>query len=273
MTETEQPSVLAEIDDAGVAWVTLNRPHLNNAYDGDMVQRLLDGVGALAANDAVRVIVIRGAGKHFQAGADLAWLNRVRTGTPEENLAVSERTTDAVRALDACPKPTVALVHGACFGGGTGIIAACDVVIAADNAIFSIAEVRWGLHAGPIIPQLATAMGARHVRRYAITAERFDAKVACELGLVHITCAHEQLESEGARIIDAILQNGPSAVAATKRILFESQGLYIDDATAHRLAADHSAQRQTVEAEEGLLSFAEKRAAKWYTKNTSVILS
>ena len=100
MTETEQPSVLAEIDDAGVAWVTLNRPHLNNAYDGDMVQRLLDGVGALAANDAVRVIVIRGAGKHFQAGADLAWLNRVRTGTPEENLTM--RSSPLPKSVGAC---------------------------------------------------------------------------------------------------------------------------------------------------------------------------
>jgi len=260
----DQPSVLCDIDRRGVATVTLNRPHVNNAYNGDMVQQLLDGTRALAANDDVRVIVLKGNGKHFQAGADLAWLNDVRTGTPEENLAVSVRTTDAVRELDQCMKPTVALVQGACFGGGTGILAACDVVIASDDAIFSIAEVRWGLHAGPIIPQLAAAIGPRQVRRYAITAERFDAATAEKLGLVHTVCARDALDETGARIVDSILMNGPGAVSETKRILFETSDLYIGDDLAARLAEGHSQQRQTDEAAEGLLSFAEKRNAAWY---------
>lgn len=260
----DQPSVLCEIDHRGVATVTLNRPHVNNAYNGDMVQQLLDGARALATNDDVRVIVLKGNGKHFQAGADLAWLNEVRHGTPDENLAVSQRTTDAVRELDQCMKPTVALVHGACFGGGTGILAACDVVVASDDAIFSIAEVRWGLHAGPIIPQLAAAIGPRQVRRYAITAERFDAVRAEQLGLVHALCSRDQLEDTGAKIVDSILMNGPSAVSATKRILFETSGLFMSDELASRLAEGHSLQRQTDEAAEGLQSFAEKRNAAWY---------
>lgn len=261
----EQPTVLATVDARGVATVTLNRPQVNNAYNGEMVQAMLDGVRALGKDPAVRIIVIKGNGKHFQAGADLAWLDAVRTGTPEENLAVSVRTTDAVRELDACPKPTVALVHGACFGGGTGVIAACDVVVASDDALFSIAEVRWGLHAGPIIPQLAAAIGPRQVRRYAITAERFDSRTAEKLGLVHVVCAREDLDTEGERIVQALLMNGPSGMAETKRILFETSHLYIDDQLAARLSASHSAQRQTEEAEEGLRSFHEKRAAAWFT--------
>lgn len=260
----DQSSVLCEIDHRGVATVTLNRPHVNNAYNGDMVERLLEGVRELSGNDSVRLIVLKGSGKHFQAGADLAWLSEVRSSSPEENLAVSKRTTDAVRELDRCMKPTVALVHGACFGGGTGIIAACDVVVASDDAIFSIAEVRWGLHAGPIIPQLAAAIGPRQVRRYAITAERFDAATAEKLGLVHAVCGRDDLDATGARIVDAIMMNGPSAVAETKHILFETSGLYIDDALAERLAEGHSRQRQTDEASEGLKSFAEKRNASWY---------
>lgn len=259
-----QPSVLCDIDARGVAWVSLNRPEVNNAYDGDMVQALLDGARALGADPKVRVIVIKGNGKHFQAGADLNWLNAVRTGTPAENLAVSMRTTDAVRTLDTCPKPTVALVHGACFGGGTGIIAACDVVVAADNAVFSIAEVRWGLHAGPILPQLAAAIGPRQVRRYAITAERFDCQTAQAMGLVHVMCKPDNLAAEGERIVDSILMNGPSGVAETKRILFNAEGLAIDDETALELATDHALQRQTDEAAEGLASFTEKRAPSWY---------
>ncbi len=263
MTTTEQP-VLCEVDARGVATVTLNRPHVNNAYDGAMVDALLNGALALGDDPKVRVVVLRGNGKHFQGGADLAWLDKVRAGSPSENLEVSRRTTDAVRVLDGMPKPTVALVHGACFGGGTGIVAACDVVIAADDAIFSIAEVRWGLHPGPIIPQLAAAIGPRQVRRYAITAERFDAAKAERMGLVHTVCPRAELEATGARIVDSILMNGPGGMAETKRILFETQGLYIDEEQAEWLAEGHSAQRQTDEAGEGLLSFKEKRNAKWY---------
>jgi len=265
MTKTEdQPSVLASVDARGVATVTLNRPHVNNAYDGAMVEALLEGGRALSADPAVRVIVIKANGKHFQAGADLAWLTAVRDGTPEENLAVSQRTTDAVRVLDACPKPTVALVQGACFGGGTGILAACDVVVASDDAMFSIAEVRWGLHPGPIVPQLAAAIGPRQVRRYAITAERFDAQKAEKMGLVHVVVPRDELESEGDRIVDAIMMNGPSGMAVTKRTLFETQNMYIDDDLAAKLAESHSLQRQTEEASEGLASFHEKRPASWY---------
>lgn len=262
---TTEPSVLCDIDERGVAHVRLNRPHVNNAYDGEMVAALLEGTKQLAADPKVRIIVISGNGKHFQAGADLAWLDAVREQDVEENLRVSTQTTEAVRVLDACPKPTVALVHGACFGGGTGIIASCDVVIASDDALFSIAEVRWGLHAGPIIPQLAAAIGPRQVRRYAMTAERFGAETAEKLGLVHIVCKRDELEAEGERIIDALMMNGPTGVAATKRILFETQGLDIDDATALKLADSHSRQRQSDEAVEGLLSFKEKRNASWYT--------
>jgi len=260
----EQPSVLCDIDTRGVATVTLNRPHVNNAYNGDMVKRLLDGARALAADDAVRMIVIRGNGKHFQAGADLTWLTEVRNGTPSENLAVSQQTTDAVRELNQCMKPTVALVHGACFGGGTGVLAACDVVIASDDALFSIAEVRWGLHPGPIVPQLAAAIGPRQVRRYAITAERFNAETAQQLGLVHVVCPRDKLDETGEAIIDGILMNGPGGMAETKRILFETSGLYMDDDLAAALAESHSRQRQTDEAAEGLSSFSEKRLAAWY---------
>ena len=172
------PVVLCDIDHRGIATVTINRPDVNNAYNGEMIDALLDGTATLGADPNVRVIVLRGNGRHFQAGADLKWINDVSARTEEENIAVSQRTTDAVRFLNNCAKPTVALVHGGCFGGGTGIIAACDIVIASDDAMFSIAEVRWGLHAGPILPALAAAMGTRNLRRYALSGERFDAATA-----------------------------------------------------------------------------------------------
>lgn len=259
-----EPVVLMDIDSRGIATVTLNRPEVNNAYNGEMIEALLAGADTLGRDERVRVIVLRGNGRHFQAGADLNWINAVSALSPEENLAVSRRTTDAVRFLDRCPKPTLALVHGGCFGGGTGIVAACDIVIASTDAVFSIAEARWGLHAGPILPQLGVAIGVRNLRRFAITGERFDAMQAWELGLVHEVCEADELDETAEPIIDAILKNGPDAIADTKRIIFETAGLAVDDDTAAELAADHARKRLTEEAAEGLASFREKREAAWY---------
>ena len=128
--------VLCDIDSRGVATVTINRPEVNNAYNGDVINRLLDGLKFLETENNVRVIVLRGNGRHFQAGADLKWINEVSGRSKEDNILVSKKTTDAIRFLDCCRIPTIALVHGGCFGGGTGIIAACDIVIASKDALF-----------------------------------------------------------------------------------------------------------------------------------------
>ena len=158
-------AVLLEVDDRGVATVTLNRPEVNNAYDEAMLRGVHAAVDAaeasLATDSPVRCVVLRGNGRHFQAGADLHWLNAVRTGSPEDNLAASELTGSAVRRLSQLDVPVLALVQGACFGGGTGVLAAADVVVCGEDSVFSIAEVRWGLHASIILPQLADAIGAR----------------------------------------------------------------------------------------------------------------
>ena len=148
---------------------------MNNAYNGAMIDGLLAALDALGQAKGLRAVVLKGNGKHFQAGADLKWINAVRKSSPAENLRVSRATAEAVQRLNMAPVPTVALVHGGCFGGGTGMVAACDIVLAADNSVFSIAEVRWGLHASIIIPQLADAIGVRQLRRYALTGERFGA--------------------------------------------------------------------------------------------------
>ena len=143
----------------GVATVTLNRPEVNNAYDGGLIAGVLAAMDDLGSKPHLRVVVLRGNGRHFQAGADLKWINGVRPQSTEANEAASRATFEAVQRLNTLPIPTVALVQGGCFGGGTGVIAACDVVIAADNALFSITEVRWGLTAAIIIPQLCDAIG------------------------------------------------------------------------------------------------------------------
>ncbi len=158
----------------------------------------------------LRAVVISGRGRHFQAGADLKWIDAVRAASREENIAISRATAQAIWRLNAAPVPTVALVQGACFGGGTGLIAACDVVIAADDANFSIAEVRWGLTAAIIIPQLNDAIGVRQVRRYALTGERFCAAEARRIGLVHEIVPAAELAAAGARIVDADAAERPA---------------------------------------------------------------
>ena len=254
--------VLWSIDERGVAAVVLNRPEVNNAYDDGLIQGLLGALDALAACDRLRAVVLKGNGAHFQAGADLKWIDAVRQQSPAENLRVSRATAEAVQRLNCAPVPTVALVQGGCFGGGTGIVAACDIAIAADNAVFSIAEVRWGLTAAIIIPQLNDAMGARQVRRYALTGERFDANEARRIGLVHDVVAPSELEAAGARIVKRVLDNAPGAIAQTKALALRAAWAHVENAFSE-LVESHAAQRQSVEAAEGLASFAEKRAARW----------
>src|ERR1700719_1839451 len=257
--------VLWVVDQRGVATVTLNRPEVNTAYDADLIGGVLAAMEELGNKPQLRVVVLEGNGKHFQAGADLKWINAVRPRSPAENEVVSQATFEAVQRLNRLPIPTVALVQGGCFGGGTGIISACDVVIAADNALFSITEVRWGLTAAIIIPQLCDSIGVRQVRRYALTGERFGAEVARRIGLVHEVVPLDELEAAGAKFVEQLLANGPEALAETKALAMESSfgGMSIEDDAYARLVRMHAARRRTAEASEGLASFAEKRAANW----------
>ncbi len=211
----------------------------------------------------VRAVVLRGAGKHFQAGADLKWIRRVAGQSAAENERASRATAEAVRRLNELPVPTVALVQGGCFGGGTGMVAACDVVVAAANAMFSIAETRWGLMAGIILPQFADAIGARQVRRYALTGERFGAEEARRIGLVHEVVPVAELEAAAARLVEQLLQNAPEANAQTKQVALEFAWGSVDDSVFDRLVAQHAAKRRSGEAAEGLASFVEKRPARW----------
>jgi methylglutaconyl-CoA hydratase len=169
-----------------------------------------------------------------------------------------------MRRLNHLWVPTLALVQGACFGGGTGLIASCDIVIGADNARFSIAETRWGMMAGIIIPQLNDAMGARQVRRYALTGERFDAAEALRIGLIHQVVPLAELDTAGNRIIDALLQHAPQANALTKQVALEYSWSDLSDRDFDRLVEQHASKRQSDEAREGLASFHGKRSAAWY---------
>ena len=259
-----EEAVLSSVDPRGVATVMLNRPEVNNAYDETVIQGLHAAMDEIGAHPALRAVVLRGAGKHFQAGADLKWIRRVAAQPAEENERVSRATAMAVHRLNTLPVPTLALVQGGCFGGGTGIVAACDMVIAADDAVFSIAETRWGLMAGIILPQLADAIGARQVRRYALSGERFGAHEARRIGLVHEVVPATELRAAGERFVAQLLQNAPEANARTKATALEFAWGSVTDAVLGRLITQHAAMRRSAEAAEGLASFAEKRPARWF---------
>ncbi len=260
--------VLWSLDERGVAAVVLNRPEVNNAYDGALILGLHAAMDDLAKHRGLRAVVIKGAGRHFQAGADLKWLNSVRVQSREENERISRATADAVDRFNRLSVPTVALVQGFCVGGGTGLISAADVVISAEDATFAISEVRWGLTAAIIIPQLNDAIGARQVRRYALTGERFGAVEARRIGLVHEVVPAGELAAAGERILTQLLDNGPMAIAETKAIALEHAFGDIGSGTMETLVRSHAAKRQSGEAVEGLASFAEKRQARWQAGGT-----
>ena len=257
-------SILLGRDSRGVATVTLNRPEVNNAYDRNVLQAVSRGLKELGEDEALRVLVLRGKGKHFQAGVDLKFQSELAAMSEAENESVSLLLSGMMRDLNVFPVPTIALVHGACIGGGTGMAASCDVVIASEDAFFAVAEVKWGAHASPIFPQLIAAMGVRHLRRYAATAERFDAYRAKEIGFVHEVCQTGALDEAVTPVIDSILLNGPKAVRRSKELALRMARLDMGNAMIKELAVQHALTRRSEEAKEGFASFVAKRPAVWH---------
>src|SRR5262245_20136228 len=199
--------IRVEADARGVTTVTLDRPEVSNAFDAAMLRALIAAFDEIARDDAVRVAILRGAGKHFSAGADLKAAAASHGREEIDPVAV-------LNLIDRCPKPTVALVQGACIGGGVAWIAACDIAIAEESAFFSIPEVRIGFCPSPMIPLFLSAMGARALRRYALSGERFGAAEALRCGLIHEVCAPGALDMAAAPVIDGLLHGAPKAAGA-----------------------------------------------------------
>ena len=256
--------ILADIGADGVATVTLNRPEIFNGYNAELLVMLRQTAERLDADDEVRMVILRGAGKHFSAGADVNWFRALAGGTADEQRAAARLSAHAMRALYALSKPTLALVHNACFGGGTGYAAACDIVVASDDARFSITEVRLGITAAAILPELVAAIGPRQMRRYALSGETFDAAEAHRIGLVHEVCPVGGLNEAAKPIIDALLLSAPDAVRETKALITEVAGTLIDEATAESMAAIGGRGRGSDEAIEGFAAFFDKRPPNWY---------
>ena len=259
-----QSPVLLDIDARGVATVTLNRPEVGNAYNAALLDGLIAGLTDLAGNPAVRCLVIKGAGKHFQAGADIRWLGEVAHYPPAENYAASVATTRAMQLLNEFPKPTIAIVHGACFGGGVGIVCCVDVAFATPDSQFGITEIRVGVSPTPISTHMVNAIGLRHTRRYALTGERFGAAEAERIGLIHEVVADADMDAKLDGVLDAIFLGSPTAITMTKSSFLGANNLLLDERQVSMLAHEGWTQRHSAEGKEGTTAFREKRTPAWY---------
>ncbi len=256
-------SLFTEIDARGTATLTLNRPALHNAFDDRLIADLIQELHELQADPQVRVIVLAAAGKSFSAGADLNWMRRMAEYSWEQNMADAMALAELMHTLNTLPKPTLAKVQGPAYGGGVGLVACCDIAVAAETAVFSLTEVRLGLIPAVISPYVIDAIGERQARRYFLTGEPFNAQEARRIGLVHEVVAPEALDEAVAKLLAVIAGNGPAAMGAAKELIHTvsrgSVDIVMIEETARRIANI----RTSPEGREGLSAFLNKRQPNW----------
>ncbi|MGD8326867.1 MAG: enoyl-CoA hydratase-related protein [Sphingomonadales bacterium] len=256
--------ILTQIDDRGVAHIILNRPDVHNAFNAEVIGLLHDAFCSLGQNEDVRAIVLRAEGRSFSAGADLGWMKDAANWSIEDNLSDAGRLSAMLDAFNSCPKPTIALVQGAAFGGGVGLVACADIALGTAHAKFALSEVRLGILPATISPYVIAAIGPRQARRYFQTAERFDAREAQRIGLLHEILADEQaLGARAEEIIAELLKGGPQAQAASKQLVFNVTGRDINYELRRETAESIAKHRTSIEGQEGLRAFFEKRPAAW----------
>ncbi len=255
--------VLLSLSPQGIATITLNRPEVANAYNEDVLVRLIRMLEALEHEPSLRAVVLRGAGRHFAAGADINWQAEVASYTPQRAYECSLATTVAMTRLNEFPRPTFAVIQGACFGGGFGLACCVDVALATPQALFGITEVRLGVAPTPISTHMVNAIGLRQARRYSLTGERFGPDQAQAMGLVHEVVPAEAMEARLEAILAETLKSSPTAVALTKASFLAANGLTLDARQMQTLAQEGWMQRVSPEGREGLAAFREKRPADW----------
>ena len=246
-----------------VARLRLDRPALHNAFDADLIANLTRTLEAVGRDPEVRVVVLEAAGASFSAGADLNWMRGMAAASEHENREDALALAQLLRTLDELPRPTIARVQGAAFGGGVGLIACCDIAIGVPTAKFGLTESRLGLLPATISPYVVSAIGARHARRYFATAEVFDATRALQLGLLHEVVEAEALDAAIERQVALLLKAGPFAASDAKRLVREVTAATDRDRLDQDNASLIAALRVSAEGQEGLSAFLEKRPAAW----------
>ena len=249
-----------------VAVVWLAREKVRNAFNETLIASLTAAFTRLGEDDAVRAIVLAGRGPAFCAGADLDWMRRMAGYSHDENRADACALATMLRTIYLCPKPTIARVHSDAYAGGMGLVAACDIAVAATSANFCLSETKLGLIPATIGPYVVRALGEQAARRYALTAERFDAAEALRLGFVHAVAAPEALDARIEEILAAIMQTSAHAVREAKRLVREVAGRPIDEALAQDTAERIAAIRASEDGREGVRAFLDKRKPRWVSQ-------
>ncbi len=255
--------VLMDVAD-GVATITLNRPDTHNAFDEHVIAALSGKLDVLRLEKDVHVIVLRGAGKSFSAGADLNWMKRAAGFTEEQNKADALLLAAMLNKLYTLPMVTVACVQGAAMGGGLGLVSCCDIVIADKEALFALSEVKLGLIPATIAPYVLRALGERHSRRYFQSGERFNGQRAYDIGFVHeVASGADDMEARLQTLLKSLTANGPNAMKDAKKLCLDLAGQPITPALMDDTATRIARTRAGGEAKEGLSAFLEKRKAEW----------
>ncbi|WP_111496302.1 enoyl-CoA hydratase-related protein [Marinobacter bohaiensis] len=258
-----EPMVRTETDARGVTRITLDRPDKRNAFDSDVMAALADALEQAGRDARCRVVILQGSGKHFSAGADLGYMKQTAALSHDDNVADAMALAGLMQTLDRLHKPTIARVQGAAFGGALGLICACDIAIAGDNARFCLSEARLGLAPAAIAPYVVRAMGPRQARRYFLTTEEIAAERAAELGVVHEVVPLEDLDETVEQIAAGLLNNGPVALDACKRLVARTQEDGPDAALIRYTAELIAGLRTGDEGQEGLQAFLDKRPPTW----------
>jgi len=248
------------VDDDGVAWITLARPEVRNAFDAQLIAELTRLLGGLDL--ATRAVVLGGEGDAFCAGADLNWMRSMADYSLEQNMADSRALAQMYRQLDELPMPLLARVNGAAIGGGAGLVAVTDIAVASNDAFFAFAEVRLGILPAVVSPYVVRKIGLAHATALFVTGLRFDARRALEVGLVEATAVAGDLDAAVRTYLDAILTAGPRAVNAAKRLARDVAGrpvAEVRDMTVERIAGI----RVSAEGQEGMRAFLERRKPIW----------
>jgi methylglutaconyl-CoA hydratase len=248
--------------EGAVEYVTLNRPEVRNAFNEQVIAELADWARGAADDDALRVVVIAGAGKVFSAGADAGWMARMAGYSHQENLEDATRAAAMFRAINALPCAVIARIHGAALGGGSGLAAVCDIVVCTDTSIFGFTETKLGILPAMISPFVLPKIGVSAARELFLTGMRFDAKRAVDIGLVHAVVSESHLDDTVRRYVDEVLSAAPTAVAAAKRLIPQVAGRRPEEVAALTATAI-AEQRVSPEGQEGLRAFLEKRKPGW----------
>jgi methylglutaconyl-CoA hydratase len=249
--------------DGSIAHISLNRPELNNALNPQLIDELRAALDAVAGDASAATVVLSGEGKSLCAGADINRMREAATFSREDNIRDALPLSNMLAALDRLPQTTIGRVHGPIYGGGVGVVAACDIAIASEDATFCLSEVRLGIVPGMISPYVVRAIGERTARRYFQTAEVFDAHEARRIGLVHEVVAPDALDERIAKLLKQLRSAAPGARAVAKKLAGDIAGRSIDDALIRETSELIADVRARPEAREGLSAFLEKRKPSW----------